>query len=168
MAFLKEAKSLGMHLLGHLSHLAVTYGVPLGGLYILERMGLMDGLLFAFVPLAVVWVFTVWWLTASWSGWGSPKKVEGLRFNRERAAALIKEHQVGSQETTIPEARPRSLGLKVRSVLVAVTLVLVGAAATAGYYELNDRYERCILRNMPGVPASAAKLIDNSCRRLSW
>ena len=168
---LKEAKSFALFLAGQFSHLAVSYGPPIGAFYVMDQNDLLEPYILAAILPAVIWVFVAWWLTRSWSDWGSVEdeevdtdgSTESLlkgRFNPERAAAI----------TAAARPRPRTR-VSPRLILIVSLLMLTSVTVTAAYYELNDRYEhryeRCILRNMPGTPAPAVRLVHDACRELS-
>ena len=154
----REAKEIVLSLAGHLCRLAVSYGPPIGALYLLDQNGFLGaGRLAVIVPASILWVFGMWWLTSKWSDWGSidePRSGLG-RFDPERAAIAT-----GKQTPPKPMHRFRLL-------LAASLLVLASVTVTAGYYEFNDRYERCILKNMPGTPERAVSLVYDACRELS-
>lgn len=68
----KEVKGMGLFLLGHGLHLTVSYGPPVLVVYLLDRAGLLSGgTLGLLVPMAILWIFVMWFLTRKWSEWGS-------------------------------------------------------------------------------------------------
>lgn len=163
---LKEAREVALSLTGHLCHLAVSYGPPIVALYLLDQGDLLEPELFAvIVPVSIAWLFIVSWLTNKWSDWGTVEEepTESLlkgRFNPEHAARH-KAEPVTTVRLTLRERVSQHL------ILVMSLLVLTGACTTATYYELNDQYERCIVRNMPGTPDMGVKLVHDACRELA-
>ena len=171
-------KSFILSTIGHLCQLTVAYGVPIAVLYAMNEKGL-DHLMLLAVPLMLIWVFVTWWLTRHWSRWGetaddtSATMSGGRRwkFDPEAAVARLAGEEMADTPTVRlnraeigrPPLKPRG-----RRILIVSLLMLASAIATVAYYEFNYSYERCILRNMPGVPPNAASLIQESCRQLSW
>ena len=72
----------------------------------------------------------------------------------------------GKTQTTAPATSHQYF--RWRRTFIVFILMVATMATTIAVYEINNSYENCILRNMPGAPPNAVALIRQSCRSIAW